>query len=192
MRDLFDDFLEELRRREAQARGEPDPTPKPPNERDPDDRDPDEPGSDDDGDDADEAEDEPTADRRPPPQPIRSRRRPGGPDDGAGMGRGRRVGLWVMVAAIIALFLLFTFGIDLWTDALWYASVHFDGVFWTRVGAQALLFVGGLLLALVVLLGNLALAARLSPPGRSPAAGSAGPRGPGCRAGPRGRAAGRR
>ena len=174
MRDLFDDFLEELRRREAQARGEPDPAPKPPNERDPDDRDPDEPGSDDDGDDADEAEDEPTADRRPPPQPIRSRRRPGGPDDGAGMGRGRRVGLWVMVAAIIALFLLFTFGIDLWTDALWYASVHFDGVFWTRVGAQALLFVGGLLLALVVLLGNLALAARLSPP---PGTGQAGLRG---------------
>src|SRR6476660_8051114 len=103
MRDLFDDFLEELRRREAQARGEPDPTPKPPkrvdpdgrepDEHDPDEHDPDEPGSD----------DEPAADRRPPPQPIRSRRGPGGPDDGAGMGRGRRFGLWVMVAALIAL-----------------------------------------------------------------------------------------
>ena len=174
MRDLFDDFLEELRRREAQARGEPAPAPKPPDDRDPDDRDPDEPGSDDDGDDADGTEDEPATSRRPPPQPIRSRRRPGGPDDGAGMGRGRRVGLWVMVAAIIALFLLFTFGIDLWTDALWYASVHFDGVFWTRVGAQALLFIGGLVLALVVLLGNLALAARLSPP---PGPGQAGLRG---------------
>ena len=81
------------------------------------------------------------------------------------------VGLWVMVAALIALFVLFTFGIDLWTDALWYASVHFDGVFWTRVGAQALLFIGGLVLALVVLLGNLALAARLSPP---PGTGQAG------------------
>ena len=84
------------------------------------------------------------------------------------MGRGRRVGLWVMVAALIALFVLFTFGIDLWTDALWYASVHFDGVFWTRVGAQALLFIGGLVLALVVLLGNLALAAPAEPAARRP------------------------
>src|SRR6478672_8335070 len=176
MRDLFDDFLEELRRREAQARGEPDPTPKPPNRPDPDDRDPDDgdpdrPESDDDGDDADRTEDGPATGDRPPPQHIRSRRRPGGPDDGAGMGRGRRFGLWVMVAALIALFVLFTFGIDLWTDALWYASVHFDGVFWTRVGSQALLFIGGLVLALVVLLGNLALAARLSPP---PGTGQAG------------------
>src|SRR6478735_8472452 len=178
MRDLFDDFLEELRRREAQARGEPDPTPKPPkrvdpDEHDPDEHDPDEPASDDDndGDDADGPDDEPAADRRPPPQPIRSLRGPGGPDDGAGMGRGRRFGLRVLVAALIALFVLFTFGIDLWTDALWYASVHFDGVFWTRVGSQALLFIGGLVLALVVLLGNLALAARLSPP---PGTGQAG------------------
>ena len=174
MRDLFDEFLEELRRREAQARGEPDPAPKPPADRDPGDRDPDEPEPDDDDADADGAEDEPTTEHRPPPQPIRSRRRPGGPDDGAGMGRSRRVGLWVMVAALIALFVLFTFGIDLWTDALWYASVHFDGVFWTRVGAQVLLFIGGLVLALVVLLGNLALAARLSPP---PGTGQAGLRG---------------
>ena len=177
MRDLFDDFLEELRRREAQSRGEPDPTPKPPDDRDPHDDDLNDGEPDDDGDDADGSEDEPAADRdegRPPPQPIRSRRRPGGPDDGAGMGRGRRFGIWVMVAAFIALFLLFTFGIDLWTDALWYASVQFDDVFWTRVGAQALLFIGGLVLALVVLLGNLAIAARLSPP---PGTGQAGLRG---------------
>ena len=178
MRDLFDDFLEELRRREAQARGEPDPAPKPPNQRDPDDRDPDDgdpdrpESDDDDGDDADRTEDEPATGYRPPTASASAAGdRPGGPDDGAGMGRGRRIGLWVMVAALIALFVLFTFGIDLWTDALWYASVHFDGVFWTRVGAQALLFIGGLVLALVVLLGNLALAARLSPP---PGTGQAG------------------
>ncbi len=165
MRDMFDDFLEELRRREAQARGEPDPTPKRPADPgpdgpDPDGDEPDEDGNEPDGEDGSEA---PRAERRPP-QPIRRRRGPGGPDDGTRLGTGRRIGLWVMGVLLILVFLLFTFGIDLWTDALWYASVHFDGVFWTRIGAQAGLFVGGLLLALLVLLGNLALAARLSPP----------------------------
>ncbi len=163
---MFDDFLEELRRREAQARGEPDPTPKPPDERDPDEPDTDDDDRDDDDADQEHGDDEASSDdaERPPPEHIRRRRAPGGPDDGARSGRGRRIGLWVILAALIALFLLFSFGIDLWTDALWYASIHFDGVFWTRVGAQALLFIGGLALALVVLLGNLAIANRLSPP----------------------------
>ena len=56
-------------------------------------------------------------------------------------------------------------GIDLWTDAIWYRSVGFDSVFWTRLGAQA-----GCSRrrasspALILLLGNLWLAGRLAPP----------------------------
>src|SRR5664279_3998471 len=90
MRDLFDDFMEELRNREAQARGE---TP-----------------------------------RRPP----------GGPRDGAAEGgNGRRIGIGIVAVAIIAIFLLLSVGIDLWTDAIWYRSIGFDSVFWTRIVAQS-------------------------------------------------------
>ena len=92
----------------------------------------------------------------------------GGPDDGAGSGSAgrilRRVGLAVVVVIVAIVVLLAGFGIDLWTDAIWYKSVGFDGVFWTRLGAQAGLFVVGLVVALVLLLGNLWLAGRLTPP----------------------------
>ncbi len=165
MRDMFDDFMEELRRREAQVRGETPPGP----------------GDDRGGSGDDEGEDEgngsdPDRDREPEridrARPARQtderpprRRPPGGPDDGRETGgTGRRIGLGVGIAIIVALIILFSFGLDLWTDALWYASVGFDGVFWTRLGAQVGLFAAGLVLALVVLLGNLWLAARLSPP----------------------------
>ena len=57
-------------------------------------------------------------------------------------GTGRRIGLGVGIAIVIAIIILFSFGLDLWTDALWYASVGFDGVFWTRLGAQVGLFAG--------------------------------------------------
>ena len=86
----------------------------------------------------------------------RRRRRQRRLGDGSACGSRSRVG--------IALFLLFSVGIDLWTDALWFTSVGFDGVFWTRIAAQAGLFVIGLVVALVVFLGNLWLAGRLSPP----------------------------
>ena len=140
MRDLFDDFLEELRRREAVARGE----------------DPDAgasrrarsvgPDPDDDG----GVPHEPSPPRRP--TAIR-RRRPR-----------RRFGWWVVLLAVVAFLVIFSFGLDLWTDALWYSSVGFDRVFWTRVGAQGALFAGGFLVALVILIANLRLAARFSPP----------------------------
>jgi uncharacterized protein len=72
--------------------------------------------------------------------------------------------MWIAGAALV-LILLFGAGIlEFWTDVIWYQSVGFDGVFWTRVAAGALLFVGVTLLALVVLLGNLWLARRLAPP----------------------------
>jgi hypothetical protein len=197
MRDLFDDFLEELRRREAIARGE-DPDAGARKRRpegqgdgdhgddDDDDggRDEDRPiGRDDERDVDDDAADDDghggggssgDDDDEPARQPVsiteRRRRRgrgPGGPDDG-GSSRaaraGRRVGLGVIVVAVIALFLLFSVGIDLWTDALWFKSVGFDSVFWTRIGATLGLGVGAFLIAAIALLGNLWIAGRLAPP----------------------------
>ena len=199
MRDLFDDFMEELRRREAAARGEDPGPPKrstPPS--DPEDA-PDD-GPDDERDiDADaDAEitdssdpdipDTPSRSEGPdgePPTPIdRSRRRrrrgrrpPGGPTDGDDLGdraarAGRRFGMIFIGLVLVGILLLFIVGIDIWTDALWFQSVGFDPVFWTRVGAVTGLFAATFVLALVVLLGNLWLAGRMSPPPSEEGAGS--------------------
>jgi uncharacterized protein len=75
-----------------------------------------------------------------------------------------RVTTGVVVVAIVFVVLMLAVGIQLWTDAIWFRSVGFDQVFWTRVGVQVGLFIGGLVLALVILLGNLWLAGRLTPP----------------------------
>jgi uncharacterized protein len=81
------------------------------------------------------------------------------------MGRGPRVGLVILGLILVAVFLLLGPGLDLWTDAIWFRSVGYDGVFWTRIGAQVLLFVGALIVALVVLLGNVWVAGRFAPRG---------------------------
>src|SRR4051794_35466217 len=189
MRDLFDDFMEELRKREAIARGQdPDagarrrPSDAEGGKSGPD-GEPDEAATDRlDDERADDLDDEAADDvEREEPTALhgdrttggrgggRGRRRgrgPGGPDDG-GPGRaarmGRRIGIGLGIAAVIAIFLLFSFGIDLWTDALWYQSVGFDPVFWTRITATIGLGLGAFVLALIVLFGNLWLAGRLVP-----------------------------
>jgi hypothetical protein len=70
-----------------------------------------------------------------------------------------------VLGAILALVLLFGAGLlEFWTDAIWYRSVGFDGVFWTRIGAAAGLFAGVALLSLAIFLGNLWIARRLAPP----------------------------
>ncbi len=175
MRDLFDDFMKELREREAAARGGNEPTPEP-----------DEPGPEPDDDEGAEPEDDHADDdaaERPrsiDDQPRRRRRGgsgrpPGGPDDGGGSRAaraGRRFGLGALLVIAIAVFLLFSVGIDLWTDALWYVSVGFDTVFWTRLTATLALGVGAFLVALIVLFGNLWLAGRLAPPPSADRAGS--------------------
>jgi len=177
MRDLFDDFMEELRRREAIARGE---DPGPPRKRggdDPDGRDPQHPdGRDEDesGDDSDPADDRSDQVLEEPRRIDERRRRarrggrpPGGPNDGGG-GRaarfGRRMGIAIVVLAVLGVILLFSVGLDLWTDALWYTSVGFDSVFWTRLIATVGLGGIAFVVALIVLLGNLWLAGRLAPP----------------------------
>jgi len=192
MRDLFDDFMDELRRRqEAAARGE-----QPPDDA------PHEPGLD----------EEPVG-PRPVARPRRTSR-PGGDGNGpsgggggrrppAGGGRGRgsggpgggggsagdgdRPGLGatlrvaaprlLLAVAIILIVLLLTLagtGVDLWTDAIWYRSVGFDSVFWTRLGTQVLLFLGVALLAIVVLGANVLLAGRLAARHRPEAGGGVG------------------
>ncbi|MDP9482238.1 MAG: UPF0182 family protein, partial [Chloroflexota bacterium] len=157
MRDMFDDFLEELRRREAAARGE-DPDAGKPRRARPVGPDPDD-GGDDDPDRRSAPDDAPPKRR---PRPVRSEpRRPR-----------RRLGWWAIGLAILLLFLLFSVGLDLWTDALWFQSVGFDPVFWTRLGAQGTLFVAAGLGALAIIMANIGIAARLIP-----AAG--GPGGPG-------------
>src|SRR5919108_4174239 len=141
MRDIFDEFLEELRRREAIARGE-----------DPDADAPRRakavgPNPDDDG----------------PSQPRRPARR------GRRDGRSRR--WWAIVLVGVAAIVLLTFGLDLWTDALWFQSVRYEPVFWTRVGAQVGLFLAAATGALAVVVTNLAIAARFTQDigdGRSP------------------------
>jgi len=152
MRDLFDDFLEDLRRREALARGE-DPDAGAPRRR--------KAGADGDGDppDGDDPDDRP-----PPPREPSPPRRPRVVRDQRGGGRRRRIRWWIAGFIVLTLFVLFGFGLDLWTDALWYRSVGFDGVFWTRLGAQFGLLAAGLIGTLAILLGNLYLAGRLMPP----------------------------
>ena len=138
------------------------------------DGDDDRPPGHDDGPDADDEDGDGGSEDKEPAQPVsiteRRRRRgrgPGGPDDG-GSSRaaraGRRFGLGVLIVAIIAVILLFSVGIDLWTDALWFKSVGFDSVFWTRIGATVTLGVGAFLIAAIALLGNLWIAGRLAPP----------------------------
>ncbi len=190
--------MDELRKREAAARGE-EPAPGARRDRD---SDPDPDAADDDTDrddleadadadadatDLDTDADDDDADETDTYSRPRSlddqrggggkppRRPPGGPDDG-GPGRaartGRRLGLYALVIVVIAVFLLFSVGIDLWTDALWFQSVGFDSVFWTRVVATLGLGVAAFLVAAVVLLGNLWLAGRLAPPPSAEGAGS--------------------
>ena len=160
MRDLFDEFLEDLRRREAIARGE-DPDAGAPRRRRPTgDGDGDgDPGDGGDGEGPDRGDqDRPPRDQGPPRRPRVVR------EERAGGGRRRRIRWWIAGLVALLLFILFSFGLDLWTDALWYRSVGFDAVFWTRLGAQAGLFAAATIGTLLILLLNIFLAGRLMPP----------------------------
>ena len=75
------------------------------------------------------------------------------------------------MAILLFVVLMLTVGINLWTDVIWYRSVGFDQVFWTRIGIQSALFTGGTAVALLVLLGNVWLAGRLAPAGGAGAVG---------------------
>ncbi len=148
MPDIFDEFLDELKRRQAGPAGS--------------DSGNGEPGGDDPGD-------------EPPADPERSDPEPSGPPSrGNGPPRRPRVirtreprrfrWTWVVLALAAIALLFVSVGVGFWTDVLWYRSVGFESVLWTRVGATSALFVIGVLVTLAVLLGNLAIAGRLAPP----------------------------
>ena len=80
-----------------------------------------------------------------------------------------------MLAVVVAALLIFlSVGVGFWTDVLWYRSVGFESVLWTRIGAAGGLFLLGFVVTLVLLLGNLFIAGRLAPPADSGAAASLG------------------
>ncbi|MGA2512350.1 MAG: UPF0182 family protein [Candidatus Limnocylindrales bacterium] len=186
---MFDDFMEELHRREA-ARAAADGQPKPgPDEgadgqpkTGPDegaDEGPSNGGSREDeamrsdgsgSDDTDRDED------RPEPSPIfrrgarggRFRRYPGGPPgEFPEFHLGRRwIVLGLVVLALFVLLPLFMLFVGLATDAIWFQSIGYSNVFWTRVGSQILIFVAGGVISFLVLWVNLWLAGRFIPKGQ--------------------------
>ena len=187
MRDLFDEFMDELRRRqngeEPAAKAPVRATDEPEAAETPDDGDDgsnaDNPASateDTDPTTADDEDAEP-ASREPTPlsagrrggrggRPPGARPRVGGPNDGGSRlaGLGGRIALIVFGVLLLLFILLAGSGLDLWTDAIWYRSVGYDAVFFTRLWAQVGLFALGAVIGIVFLFGNLWLAGRLSPP----------------------------
>ena len=184
---MFDEFMEELRRRQAEATGRRRPQSGADGEESPINDDP-ESASDDDAEgttpldetddepgvfDADEPDPEPEP-LRPlggrgqgsggrPPRGRRRRRTAGGPGDGGPSIR-RQVALGIVVVLVIFVVLMAVVGLELWTDAIWYTSVGFGDVFFSRLRMQGVLFIIGAAATLAILLFNLWLAGRLLPP----------------------------
>jgi len=76
----------------------------------------------------------------------------------------RRFGIGFIALAVLLVVILLGVGVNFLTDAIWFRSVGFESVFWTRVTTQVGLFGGGGIVALVFLLFNVWLAGRLLPP----------------------------
>jgi uncharacterized membrane protein (UPF0182 family) len=79
----------------------------------------------------------------------------------------------VTVGVLLGVFLLFTllgWGVQAWTDWLWFQEVHYTQVFTGVLRTRALLFVGAALAMALVIGGNLWLAYRLRPALRPPSA----------------------
>jgi uncharacterized membrane protein (UPF0182 family) len=178
---MFDDFMEELRRRQAQQQaaggqqsadhGEgadgdsPNEGPREDDQVRSQGSDPDDTGHDD----TDHEDEE--------PRPVFGRG-----DWGGGRSRGSRfrgpsddmpelhigrgwIIFGVIVVLLLALLSLFGLTVGFATDAIWFQSVGFSSVFWTRLGTQVLCFVGGALLAFIFVWINLWLAGRFIPKG---------------------------
>jgi uncharacterized protein len=153
--DIFDEFLDELKRRQGGQ-----------------------PGTGDAERDADEQTEPGSGEGRDQPRPAAARKAPRGQrTNGEPPGfdrprprvlrpdRPRRPRLtWIALLIVFAFLLFLSIGVGFWTDVLWYRSVGFESVLWTKVGAAGGLFVVGTAIALVALIGNLLIARRLAPP----------------------------
>ncbi len=188
MRDMFDEFMQELRRRQAEleAKGKEHPAAdadqteagdqsaeaedKKPDTESEEEADVTSTGSSSENDDlSGDTDEEPTF------------RRPTGVGGGRGSGGWQRgpfdeppelhisrgwIVLGVAFVALLILAGLFSLSVGLITDAIWFNSVGFGNVFWTRIGAQVASFVGGTLVAFLLVWLNLWLAGRLIPKGQ--------------------------
>jgi uncharacterized protein len=185
MRDMFDDFLNELRRRQAEQRGklggekpegEPDSAAGSADETSdrsstegPEEDTPVTSYGSDSGNGADQGDDDGGA--------FRGGGGPGRPRGPRPMGptgempeihipRGWVIFAIVVVGILIAISLFLSVGVGLWTDAIWYQSVGYADVFWTRITSQVGLFVLGTAVAFVFLWLNLWAPGRLIPKGQ--------------------------
>ena len=167
MPDVFDEFLDELKRRQAADRGSGPRPVGPDDER--------QGGPDDGAPDGTSPNDGGT--RRTNRGGSNSSRFRGRPVFGGGGGRPPRVvdirrgrpfrGISLIWILIVVGILLLTFGrglLDLWTDVLWYRSVGYEQVLWTRLGSQVALFLLGGAVAAAMLVGNFFLAGRIAVP----------------------------
>jgi uncharacterized membrane protein (UPF0182 family) len=159
---MFDDFMEELRRRQADQRRAG--AEQPPDDGVREER-------------AVTADDSDRDDNGHGPQPLsgggwggRTRRSGFGPSGQMPqMTIGRR---WIVLAALLFFVLpvvlgVFAVGIGLWTDSIWFDSVGYSSVFWTRLTSQVAFFVIGVLVAFAVLWLNVWLAGRFIPKGQA-------------------------
>jgi uncharacterized membrane protein (UPF0182 family) len=170
---MFDEFLDELRRRQAEAEN----GGKPNGESHGAGSDPEDEGS---RKDATMRSDEPDSedtdrDDDGPASPIfgrggfrgGTRRYAGGSGDmpEIHVGRGWIV-LGILALLVVVLMSFFALTVGLATDAIWFQSVGFGNVFWTRLGTQILFFVAGAVVAFALLWFNIWLAGRFIPKGQ--------------------------
>jgi len=71
----------------------------------------------------------------------------------------------VTLVVLLALPVFLSVGVGLWTDAIWFQSIGYANVFWTRVGSQVGLFVLGALATFLFLWLNVWLSGRFIPKG---------------------------
>ena len=183
MPNMFDDFMEELRRRQAEAEAGRKPDAgsngagSDPENSDPENSDPENEESREDAtmrsdgphsDDTDRDDDGPAS-------PIfgrggfrgGTRRYSGGSGEIPEIHIGRGwIGLGIIALIAVILMTVFALTVGLATDAIWFQSIGFGNVFWTRLGTQVLFYFVGAVVAFVVLWINIWLAGRLIPKGQ--------------------------
>jgi uncharacterized membrane protein (UPF0182 family) len=182
MRDMFDDFMDDLRRRQAEQRrksgddgaeGEADPAAEPASEAA--DSSSTEGSMEDgsvtsNGNDSGNGSDRDDEDQRPFRGWSGRSRGPRSVGSNGDMPQFKISRIWIVLAVVVLIVLplltaFFTFGVGLWTDAIWLQSVGYSNVFWTRFGSQVGLFALGVAVGFIFLWLNVWLTGRLIPKG---------------------------